>query len=73
MITKNPKKYENFKNFKIKFIAKFILSNMLASGIIIFLLEIYEVRNCYLIIILAGYALKTLIINIISIIGSFCG
>ena len=46
---------------------------MLVATIIIYLLEIYEIRNCYLIIILSIYALKTFIINTIAIIGSIFG
>eukprot|EP00828_Plagiopyla_frontata_P032341 TRINITY_DN4216_c0_g1_i3.p1 TRINITY_DN4216_c0_g1~~TRINITY_DN4216_c0_g1_i3.p1 ORF type:complete len:203 (-),score=13.44 TRINITY_DN4216_c0_g1_i3:64-672(-) len=73
-ISKNtPTKYQEFKNLKIIFIAKLILSNMLVATIIIYLLEIYEIRNCYLIIILSFYALKTLILNIIAMVGSICG
>ena len=73
MAKENPAKVQNFKDFKIKFIARLILSNMFLAGIFIYLFEIYEFRNYYLIIIFAAYTLKTLSINIIAILGTVKG
>ena len=73
MIKANPKKYQDFKNFKILFIAKLILANMLLAGILIYLFELYEFRNYYLTIILCAYALKVFVVNTIAILASISG
>ena len=45
---------------------------MFIGALIIYLLELYEFRNCYLIIILAFYCMKVVMTNLSAILGLFC-